>query len=231
MSTAGWLAVSDGIRHGAKVGVAICCGLVAWQVVSYAQQTVQAGDPLAGLTPSEFEAFRIGLEDFLEVETADEGLGPAYNGTSCAECHSIPAIGGIAPVTTVRAGMRLADGRFEDFDPARGSLFQLFRSPPTDVSRSFLPRRTSSPVAFRSPCSVPDSSRRSLMKRFVPSRIQPIAMVMGSVVVPPLSLTARLGHRGLDDSAGRLKSQRFSTSAGMPIETRWGSRTISFLRS
>jgi CxxC motif-containing protein (DUF1111 family) len=130
--------VSDGIRHGAKVGVAICCGLVAWQVVSYAQQTVQAGDPLAGLTPAEFEAFRIGLEDFLEVETADEGLGPAYNGTSCAECHSIPAIGGIAPVTTVRAGMRLADGRFEDFDPARGSLFQLF-SIPTHGCQSVIP--------------------------------------------------------------------------------------------
>jgi CxxC motif-containing protein (DUF1111 family) len=134
----GGLAVSDGIRHGAKFGVAICCGLVAWQVVSSAQQTLQVGDPLAGLTPAEFEAFRIGLDDFLEVETADEGLGPAYNGTSCSECHSIPAIGGIAPVTTVRAGMRLPDGRFEDFDPARGSLFQLF-SIPTHGCQSVIP--------------------------------------------------------------------------------------------
>ena len=35
-----------------------------------------------------------GLDDFTEVETAEEGLGPAFNGTSCAVCHNVPAIGG-----------------------------------------------------------------------------------------------------------------------------------------
>jgi hypothetical protein len=32
------------------------------------------GSPLAGVTPVEFEEFRLGLDDFLEVETSDEGL-------------------------------------------------------------------------------------------------------------------------------------------------------------
>ena len=128
----------DGIRKTLAVGVALGYSLVAFPVLSHAQQLPQPGDPLAGLTPHEFEAFRIGLEDFLEVETAEEGLGPAYNGTSCAECHSVPAIGGIAPVTTVRAGMRLPDGSFEDFDPSRGSLFQLF-SIPTHGCQSVIP--------------------------------------------------------------------------------------------
>ena len=113
-------------------------GAAALQLASFAQQPPQPGDPLLGLTPAEFEAFRLGLDDFLEVETAEEGLGPAYNGTSCSECHSIPAIGGIAPVTTVRAGQRLANGEFKDFDPARGSLFQLF-SIPTHGCQSVIP--------------------------------------------------------------------------------------------
>ena len=113
-------------------------GAAVLQLVVVAQQPPQPGDPLAGLTPAEFEAFRLGLDDFLEVETAEEGLGPAYNGTSCSECHSIPAIGGIAPVTTVRAGQRLANGDFRDFDPARGSLFQLF-SIPTHGCQSVIP--------------------------------------------------------------------------------------------
>lgn len=95
-----------------------------------AQQPVAPGDPLPGITAAEFEEFRLGLEDFLEVEDAEEGLGPAYNNTSCAGCHSIPAVGGIAPVTTVRAGIRNLDGTFRDVDPARGSLFQLFSIPP-----------------------------------------------------------------------------------------------------
>ena len=57
-------------------------------------------------TPAEFEEFRLGLDDFLEVETAEEGLGPAFNGTSCAVCHNVPAIGGISPIAEVRAGRR-----------------------------------------------------------------------------------------------------------------------------
>ena len=122
----------------ARSVIAIVVAAVALQITPYAQQSPQPGDPLLGITPAEFEAFRLGLDDFLEVETAEEGWGPAYNGTSCAECHSIPAIGGIAPVTTVRAGKRLANGQFEDFDPSRGSLFQLF-SIPTHGCQSVIP--------------------------------------------------------------------------------------------
>ena len=87
------------------------------------------GDPLPGLTPVEFELFSMGLEDFLEVEDAEEGLGPAFNGRSCGECHNVPAVGGISPVAELRAGMVDANGVYSDFDPAAGSLFQLFSVP------------------------------------------------------------------------------------------------------
>ena len=124
-------------RH---LSAATLVGLSVWLVDgrSAAQQPVRPGDPLPGLTASEFEEFRIGLEDFLEVEEAEEGLGPAFNGTSCAGCHSVPALGGVAPVTTVRAGIRQEDGCFRDIDPARGSLFQLF-SIPTHGCQSVIP--------------------------------------------------------------------------------------------
>ena len=108
------------------------------RAVVLAQEPVQPGDPFLGVTPAEFEEFRVGLDDFLEVETAEEGLGPAYNATSCAGCHNVPAIGGIAPFTTVRAGIRDADGSFRDVDPSRGSLFQL-TSIPTHGCQSIIP--------------------------------------------------------------------------------------------
>ena len=94
-----------------------------------AQAPPAPGDPLPGLTPVEFELFSIGLEDFLEVEDAEEGLGPAYNGTSCGGCHNVPAVGGISPVAELRAGMVDANGHYSDFDPNAGSLFQLFSIP------------------------------------------------------------------------------------------------------
>jgi len=48
---------------------------IATVIVSAQAPTTGArvGSPLPGLTPVEFEEFRIGLEDFLEVETADDG--------------------------------------------------------------------------------------------------------------------------------------------------------------
>ena len=103
-----------------------------------AQRQVLPGDPLPGLTAFEFEEFRLGLDDFLEVESAEEGLGPAYNNTSCAGCHNVPAIGGIAPVTTTRAGIRGDDGSYRDIEPGRNSLFQLF-SIPTHSCQSMIP--------------------------------------------------------------------------------------------
>lgn len=87
------------------------------------------GDPLPGLSPSEFQEFRLGLEDFLEVETPEEGLGPAFNATSCAACHNVPAVGGGGVITELRAATRTAEGEFAPVDPSGETLFQLFSVP------------------------------------------------------------------------------------------------------
>ena len=100
--------------------------------VSLAGQTagppVLPGSPLRGITAHEFELFRLGLEDFTEVETPKDGLGPAFNGTSCAVCHSVPAIGGVSSITEVRAGYRDETGKFTALHG--GTLFHLFSIPP-----------------------------------------------------------------------------------------------------
>jgi CxxC motif-containing protein (DUF1111 family) len=105
---------------------AVCAAALAARAQS---RPIAPGDPLPGITPAELEEFRLGLDDFLEVETTEEGLGPAFNGTSCAACHNVPAIGGISPVSEVRAGY---DGGSAGFRPAAASgdtLFHLFSIP------------------------------------------------------------------------------------------------------
>lgn len=89
------------------------------------------GDPIRGITAKEFELFRLGLEDFTEVESPDEGLGPVFNGRSCAECHSVPRIGGSSTITEVRAGIRREDGSFEELPG--GSVFQIFSISPHET--------------------------------------------------------------------------------------------------
>src|SRR3990172_75390 len=59
-----------------------------------AQVVPQFGDPLPGLSDGNLAAFAFGKEKFTAAQTPATGLGPVFNGRSCAECHSVPAPGG-----------------------------------------------------------------------------------------------------------------------------------------
>jgi CxxC motif-containing protein (DUF1111 family) len=111
-------------------GLAVCVSIVAAATALSTAQTRSAlGTPLAGITAVEFEQFRLGLDDFLEVEASEEGLGPAFNGTSCAVCHNIPTIGGAGTMAELRAGRRNANGEFETLDASGDTLFHMFSVP------------------------------------------------------------------------------------------------------
>ena len=101
--------------------------LLACTLVALAQSDPPLGGPLAGITAQELELFRAGLADFKEVEGAEDGLGPAFNGTSCAVCHAVPAVGGVSAMTEVRAGYRDEQGKFKEL--MGGTLYHLFSLP------------------------------------------------------------------------------------------------------
>ena len=92
-------------------------------------RSTRPGDPLPGLSAREFSEFRLGLDDFTEVETSEEGLGPAFNGTSCAVCHNVPAIGGISTILETRAATVDENGEFLPLDPSGETLMHLFSIP------------------------------------------------------------------------------------------------------
>jgi len=112
-----------------RARILLPCAAAALALASFAQTLfLLPGSPLPGITPMEQELFRLGLEDFTEVETAEDGLGPAFNGNSCSSCHSVPVIGGISSITEVRGGYRDADGAFTAL--YGGTLYHLFSTPP-----------------------------------------------------------------------------------------------------
>jgi CxxC motif-containing protein (DUF1111 family) len=79
-------------------------------------------NPLPGLTPAQLVDFNAGLDEFEEVDDVEEGLGPVFNGKSCAECHAVPSTGGSEPNVGVAREMRISrifNGRF---DPLDGSV-------------------------------------------------------------------------------------------------------------
>ena len=79
-------------------------------------------NPLPDLTPQETAHFMAGLEDFLEVETVEDGLGPVFNGKSCAECHAVPSVGGSEPNVGVARETRIGRLFNKVFDPLDGSV-------------------------------------------------------------------------------------------------------------
>lgn len=118
------LVKAEGVSLALGVSIAVFAA-----ALSMAQTRSALGTPLPGLTPVEFEEFRLGLDDFLEVEASEEGLGPAFNGTSCAVCHNIPTIGGAGTMAELRAGRRSASGEFETLDASGDTLFHMFSVP------------------------------------------------------------------------------------------------------
>lgn len=115
-------------RIGASASVLTIVTVVTGLAVR-GQSRAKPGDPLPGLTATEFTEFRLGLDDFTEVETVEDGMGPAFNGTSCAACHNVPAIGGTSPIVETRAAYRDENGAYRGLDADGDTLMHLFSVP------------------------------------------------------------------------------------------------------
>jgi CxxC motif-containing protein (DUF1111 family) len=85
--------------------------------------TTQLGDPFPGLSAADQKRFDDGLDQFNEVETVADGLGPVFNENSCAVCHTTPAVGGSGARVETRFGTITA-GVFDPLTSFGGSLIQ-----------------------------------------------------------------------------------------------------------
>jgi CxxC motif-containing protein (DUF1111 family) len=81
------------------------------------------GDPMPGLGADELARFEDGRDEFEEVEEAAAGLGPVFNETSCARCHSVPGSGGGSDILETRFGTA-SGGAFDPLAQRGGSLIQ-----------------------------------------------------------------------------------------------------------
>src|SRR5881396_3241690 len=61
------------------------------------------GEPLADLTPEQRAQFEDGKRIFQRVFEPKDGLGPLFNGNSCAACHETPVVGGLGDEVEVHA--------------------------------------------------------------------------------------------------------------------------------
>jgi CxxC motif-containing protein (DUF1111 family) len=77
-----------------------------------------AGGALSGLGPDLQSFFNDAMVDFMEVDSVSgtisgeggSGLGPTFNGNSCAQCHAHPAVGGSSPASNPQVALANLDG-------------------------------------------------------------------------------------------------------------------------
>lgn len=92
--------------------------------------TPNFGQPLNGLTAQQRADFNNGATEFRTQDTPETGLGPIFNGRSCAECHNGPALGGGSNISVTRFGRVDAQGNFDPLTQLGGSLLQRFAIAP-----------------------------------------------------------------------------------------------------
>src|SRR5947209_13173540 len=96
-------------------------GILTWKVTAHNSSTF--GEPLANLTNDLSVRFFDGKGEFTEEEDVSDGLGPVFNGTSCAACHSNPAVGGDSDIVETRFGT-ITNNVFDPLTHLGGSLIQ-----------------------------------------------------------------------------------------------------------
>ena len=182
----------------------------------------------AGLTPREFADSASGSTTSPKSKPPRKGSGPAFNGTSCAVCHNVPAIGGAGVVLETRAGYRDADGAFRGLNADGDTLIHLF-SMPTHGCQPMIPDDVNV-IARRAPIplfgaglveAIPDDTLLALEDPLDRNRDG----VSGRAAIVDRRGDAASGASAA--SAGRRSTRRCSPSAPTPTATRWASPTIS----
>lgn len=108
----------------------------------------------AGLDGPARQRYLQGISAFTRVEVAETGLGPAFNGASCAECHSHPTAGGSSNRTVTLFGRDEPDG-FNPMTELGGPLLQAQVIRTDDCSlqheatpKNAVPRRRQTPPLY-----------------------------------------------------------------------------------
>src|SRR6266542_3326773 len=87
------------------------------------------GEPLADLTLQQEAQFLEGKKVFQRVFEPKDGLGPLFNGNSCAECHESPVVGGVGDEVEVHATRFLASNSCDPLFQEGGPVIQQDATP------------------------------------------------------------------------------------------------------
>lgn len=100
---------------GTVAGVIVTAACLAQTDPGPRGGTPGAGGPFPALSTIEKTFFANALDTFKEIDSVSgtieegKGLGPTFNGNSCAQCHAQPAVGGTSPSVNPQVALATLD--------------------------------------------------------------------------------------------------------------------------
>ena len=107
----------------AVVGLALTVVVSAGTLEAQHDPGPRGGDPgvgeaFPGLSTDQETFFKATIQNFMEIDSVSgsvpgetgSGLGPTFNGNSCAQCHAHPVVGGSSPTPNPQVGLAILDG-------------------------------------------------------------------------------------------------------------------------
>ena len=107
----------------AVVGLALTVAVSAGTLEAQHDPGPRGGDPgvgeaFPGLSTDQETFFKATIQNFMEIDSVSgsvpgetgSGLGPTFNGNSCAQCHAHPVVGGSSPTPNPQVGLAILDG-------------------------------------------------------------------------------------------------------------------------
>ena len=154
-------------------------------------------NPVQGLSSSQVAEFNAGKVVFLEVETAEAGLGPIFNDVSCVACHFRGGAGGASRTSVIRFG-RITNGVFDPLEALGGPLLQRRAIDPKYLER--IPReanivagRVTTPLFGAGLVeAIPDSAILALAAQVKPDGVKGRA----ALVTDAITGSSRIGRFG-----------------------------------
>jgi CxxC motif-containing protein (DUF1111 family) len=137
------------------ISILLSCGIVVFFSCLHKPPTPpQIGEPLADLTQAQLAQLEQGKKVFQRVFTPQDGLGPLFNGNSCAECHEAPVVGGAGDEVEVHATRFIAPQTCDPLFQEGGPVIQQEATPLLQahgIQKEAIPPSATGPARRSSP--------------------------------------------------------------------------------
>ena len=179
-------------------------------------------NPVQGLSSVELAEFNAAKSVFLEVETAEAGLGPIFNDVSCVACHFRGGAGGASRTAVTRFG-KVTNGVFDPLSSLGGPLLQKRASAPKYLEKipreaNVIAHRITTPLFGTGLVeAIPDATLQALAAQAKPDGVKGHTSVVQDAITG-VTRVGRFGWKAQHASLNAFSADAYLNEMGVTNE-------------